>query len=117
MRQSQKKKGKRPRTNLQPIRNTGERVRRNATCPCGSGKKAKHCCLPRIQAWESIPPERRAEFMTAVILNSGQTETPAEKTIAQLDQVDHAAAESMLPTGDLQSNVGAAVEMMKGEVK
>lgn len=23
-------------------------VQRNAKCPCGSGKKVKHCCLPQI---------------------------------------------------------------------
>jgi preprotein translocase subunit SecA len=30
---------------LEPIRNKGERVGRNAPCPCGSGKKYKNCCL------------------------------------------------------------------------
>ena len=34
---------------LQPIRK--ERLPgRNEKCPCGSGKKAKKCCLPRIKA-------------------------------------------------------------------
>jgi uncharacterized protein YecA (UPF0149 family) len=23
---------------------TGKKVRRNSPCPCGSGKKFKHCC-------------------------------------------------------------------------
>jgi preprotein translocase subunit SecA len=29
---------------LEPIRNRAERVGRNDPCPCGSGKKYKHCC-------------------------------------------------------------------------
>jgi predicted aspartyl protease len=29
---------------LKPIRNEGEKVSRNDPCPCGSGKKYKHCC-------------------------------------------------------------------------
>lgn len=111
MRPSQRKKGKRERSGLQPIRNTSPRVKRNVPCPCGSGKKAKNCCLRRIQAWESIPPERRAEFLTTAILG-----TP-EKPVAQLTPVDNAAAEAMLPQTNLQSNVGAVVEMMKGEVQ
>ncbi len=28
----------------QPVRNKGEKVGRNDPCPCGSGKKYKHCC-------------------------------------------------------------------------
>ena len=24
-------------------------IRRNAPCPCGSGKKTKHCCLHKLQ--------------------------------------------------------------------
>ena len=31
-------------TKKQPIRNKGEKVGRNDPCPCGSGKKYKHCC-------------------------------------------------------------------------
>ena len=30
---------------VETIRNRGERVGRNAPCPCGSGKKYKNCCL------------------------------------------------------------------------
>ncbi len=30
---------------IEPIRNRGPRVGRNAPCPCGSGKKYKNCCL------------------------------------------------------------------------
>ncbi|MEC9092364.1 MAG: SEC-C metal-binding domain-containing protein, partial [Planctomycetota bacterium] len=30
---------------LEPIRNVTQKVGRNDPCPCGSGKKFKHCCL------------------------------------------------------------------------
>jgi preprotein translocase subunit SecA len=30
---------------VEPIRHRGERVGRNDPCPCGSGKKYKHCCM------------------------------------------------------------------------
>jgi preprotein translocase subunit SecA len=30
---------------LEPIRNRAEKVGRNDPCPCGSGKKYKHCCM------------------------------------------------------------------------
>lgn len=36
-----------PEERIEPIRNRGERVGRNAPCPCGSGKKYKNCCLRR----------------------------------------------------------------------
>jgi preprotein translocase subunit SecA len=29
---------------IEPIRNMGEKISRNAPCPCGSGKKYKNCC-------------------------------------------------------------------------
>ena len=35
-------------TKPEPIRNRGPRVRRNDPCPCGSGKKFKHCCMRRV---------------------------------------------------------------------
>lgn len=39
--------------------------RRNEKCPCGSGKKAKKCCLRKIEAYASIPPEVRRQIMVA----------------------------------------------------
>ena len=32
------------------------KIGRNQPCPCGSGKKYKHCCLPRVQAGEPVAP-------------------------------------------------------------
>lgn len=36
------------------------RVRRNSTCPCGSGAKFKKCCLPEVKAGEKNLPSRAA---------------------------------------------------------
>ena len=36
-----------PPLRLAPYRRDGKQVSRNAPCPCGSGKKYKHCCLGR----------------------------------------------------------------------
>ena len=52
---------------LQPIRR--ERLpRRNEKCPCGSGKKAKKCCLDKIKALAALPPELRQQVVVAKIL-------------------------------------------------
>ena len=52
---------------LQPIRK--EKVpRRNEKCPCGSGKKAKKCCLKAIQAIAALPPAVREQLLVAKIL-------------------------------------------------
>jgi len=32
------------------------KIGRNQPCPCGSGKKYKHCCLPSVQAGKPITP-------------------------------------------------------------
>jgi SEC-C motif-containing protein len=31
-----------------PIKSTAPKVGRNDPCPCGSGKKYKHCCLAKV---------------------------------------------------------------------
>ena len=41
---------------LQPLVRRGKKVGRNEKCTCGSGKKYKHCCLPKIKANE-LPPK------------------------------------------------------------
>ena len=35
---------------------------RNAKCPCGSGLKAKKCCLTKIKLFNSMSPEERKKF-------------------------------------------------------
>ncbi len=41
----------------QPVRTAGAKVRRNDPCPCGSGKKYKHCCMRKEQA--TAPTEEK----------------------------------------------------------
>ena len=52
---------------LQPIRRE-KLPRRNEKCPCGSGKKAKKCCLDKINALAALPPELRQQVVVARIL-------------------------------------------------
>ena len=40
---------------------------RNDKCPCGSGKKAKRCCLPAIQAFAALPQAVREQIVVARI--------------------------------------------------
>jgi hypothetical protein len=41
---------------------------RNAKCPCGSGKKAKRCCLDKLKAFAALPPHLREQVVVAKIL-------------------------------------------------
>jgi len=52
---------------LRPIRRA-DTPRRNAPCPCGSGKKAKRCCLPNIHRLASLPVAVRTEAIVSQIL-------------------------------------------------
>jgi hypothetical protein len=51
----------------QPIR-CEKLPRRNEKCPCGSGKKAKKCCLGKIKTLAALPPELRRQVVVAKIL-------------------------------------------------
>ena len=41
---------------------------RNERCPCGSGKKAKRCCLDKLKAFAALPPRLREQVVVAKIL-------------------------------------------------
>ena len=41
---------------------------RNDKCPCGSGKKAKKCCLAKIKALAALPPRLREQVAVSKIL-------------------------------------------------
>jgi hypothetical protein len=41
---------------------------RNAKCPCGSGKKAKRCCLDKLKAFAALPPHLREQVVVAKFL-------------------------------------------------
>ena len=47
--------------------------RRNDKCPCGSGKKAKRCCLAKIKAFAALPPGLREQIVVARILSQPRT--------------------------------------------
>lgn len=44
------------------------KIGRNQSCPCGSGKKYKHCCLPALQAGASVNPanQMKVSLMAAI---------------------------------------------------
>lgn len=48
---------------------------RNDKCPCGSGKKAKKCCLDKIKALAALPPRLREQVVVAEILGRPVTTT------------------------------------------
>ena len=52
---------------LQPIRKE-KLPGRNYKCPCGSGKKAKKCCLDKIKALAALPPRLREQVVVTKIL-------------------------------------------------
>lgn len=39
------------------LASNGKQLRRNAICPCGSGKKFKKCCLVKIRTARTQPTE------------------------------------------------------------
>jgi hypothetical protein len=50
--------------------------RRNERCPCGSGKKAKRCCLAKIKMLATLPPRVRKQLVVAKVLRRPVGETP-----------------------------------------
>ncbi len=48
------------------------KVGRNASCPCGSGKKAKRCCFGVIQGGQGNPADALAEEILAEAEDQGQ---------------------------------------------
>ena len=56
---------------LQPIRRE-KLPRRNDKCPCGSGKKAKKCCLNKIKVFAALPQRIREQIIVNRILQKHQ---------------------------------------------
>ena len=84
---------------LQPIRKE-KLPRRNEKCPCGSGKKAKKCCLPSIKAFAALPQSVREQIVVARILSRPNTITVNGGTVATEDgiAVPVESGRSSLPT-------------------
>ncbi|WP_306549390.1 SEC-C metal-binding domain-containing protein [Desulfobulbus sp.] len=57
------------------------KIGRNQSCPCGSGKKYKHCCLPAQQAGTTASPanQMKVSLMAAIEKVQGLA---AEKKVA-----------------------------------
>ena len=71
-------------------------VSRNDKCPCGSGKKAKRCCLNQIKAFAALPPQVREAILVNRILSPQIPPAVAAKfaamQAAQAANPDNAAA-------------------------
>ena len=67
--------------NLQPIRKA-KLPGRNERCPCGSGKKAKKCCLPSIKVFAALPQHIREQIVVGRILSRpGLVVRPADPAL------------------------------------
>jgi hypothetical protein len=64
-----------------PVEPRGD-IRRNQRCPCGSGKKAKRCCLPKIKIVKSFPPQLR-EQVVARLTAIGRQSAPIPAAVRQ----------------------------------
>lgn len=53
------------------------KIGRNQPCPCGSGKKYKHCCLPLDQAGRSVSPMAQMKV----------------SLLAEIEKIQHAAVD------------------------
>jgi hypothetical protein len=51
-----------------PVLRREKTPRRNELCPCGSGKKAKRCCLNKIKLLASLPPHVRQDLIVSRLL-------------------------------------------------
>lgn len=83
-----KKKKKPNRSGLQPHRNTGPTIKRNQPCPCGSGQKAKRCCLPHVKMIAALPEHVRNSFLAANTLQRTPIGTVDEEVVIQEPDVE-----------------------------
>lgn len=80
-------------------------VSRNDKCPCGSGKKAKKCCLNQIKALKALPDALRAQLITDSILRQPQP-APVPAAVAE----KFAAVTMPVETATIQAEGCAPVE-------
>jgi len=90
----------------------GKHIGRNEPCPCGSGKKAKRCCLPGIKALNNVPPEQRnmvlgdtalrKAFGTRLVKNPLYREVPGKtersSSVVRVERLPLAAARRLPST-------------------
>ena len=61
-------------------------TRRNQPCPCGSGRKAKKCCLARLKMMAALPPVVRTQVIVAGILGRWPITAPPPPVPAAVKQ-------------------------------
>jgi tetratricopeptide (TPR) repeat protein len=87
---------------------------RNEPCPCGSGKKYKHCCLPKDEAAVHTQLTRAAEAAAA---DAAATNRRQEALLARLEE-EHDLTESsnaviaMVKAGQLDEAESAARDLL-----
>ena len=64
------------------------KIGRNAPCPCGSGKKYKHCCLGTVP-WEEIPELSEAHFRNLTVRGKNQIFLANLGDALQIDRLDN----------------------------
>src|SRR5437016_4350378 len=43
-----------------------QKIGRNALCPCGSGRKFKHCCLPKVPTPRGDPQMEHSPWVASI---------------------------------------------------
>ena len=97
-------------------------VSRNDKCPCGSGKKAKKCCLNQIKFLKSLPPRLREQVLVSRILGTHRfipTAVPpavAERFAAVQAQagVPGPAADTPVESATIQQDGGDPIQLTGG---
>jgi len=75
------------------------KIGRNAPCPCGSGKKYKHCCRPRERAAPPVPAVDEASTAVPVVTwNDDDLDELSNRVVdllrdGRVDEAESAAAE------------------------
>lgn len=59
------------------------KIGRNNPCPCGSGKKYKHCCLPAQQAGATVDPAKQMKISLLAAIEKIQGQAVDKKPAFQ----------------------------------
>ena len=86
-------------------------VRRNQKCPCGSGKKAKRCCLPRLKEMALLPPVVRTQAIVAGILGHWPTVEPPAPVPEAVQQRFKTLTDNLAATTTVTTEIAAAPQL------
>jgi hypothetical protein len=87
---------------------------RNDPCPCGSGKKHKHCCLGRVQSPTGITRQDRTDAMEALLRYSRRGEfddVVGEAALLWTDTTDDVQA-ALQDIFEFETSVGSFFEWL-----